>query len=120
MLFRSATSLRRSCRGHFPDGATVNNSCLQVTGVIGSCNTALAAGTSVATHPTLNLACNANLALVQASNANYGNKTRADTCPACSGDFNGTDGHIDSYSANQACTAHDVGDLGNYWTVQTR
>jgi len=116
----AATSLRRSCRGHFPPGATLSNSYLQVPSVTGSCNSVLTAGTSVATHPTLGLACGAGLAVVQSNNTNQGNKSRADTCPACNGGFNGTDGHIDSYTADQACTAHDVGDLGNFWTVQTR
>ena len=116
----AATNLRRACRGHFPAGATLGNSYLQVASVIGSCNTTLVANNSVASHGTLGLACNSPLTLVQTSNANFGGRTRADTCPACDGGFNGTDGHIDSYTDNEACTAHDVGDLGNYWTVKAR
>ena len=115
----AATSLRRSCRGHFPPGATLANSLLQVNAVIGSCNTALVAGSSVATHASLGLACGDGLELVQTNNANLAAKERDDTCPACSGGFQGADGHIDSYSANQACSGHGVGDLGRFWTVQT-
>lgn len=116
----AATSLRRSCRGHFPDGATLNTSYLQVSSVTGSCNTTLVADSSVATHPTQRLACGANLKLVRPDNSNRADRTRADTCPACNTGFGGGDGHIDSFTASQACTAHDVGDLGQFWTVQIR
>ena len=114
-----ATRMSRACRSHFPADATLANTMLQVASVTGSCNTVLVAGTSVATSDTSALACRTTLGLVRASNVNFGSKTKADRCPACEGEFGGTDGHIDSYTASVACSGHAVGDLGNFWTVKT-
>jgi hypothetical protein len=116
----AATRLGTACAGQFPVGAMVSNSFLQVASVTGSCNVNLTPDLSVATHRSLSLACSSNLQLVRSDNANQGPRTRHDTCPACNSGFNGTDGHIDSFTASQSCSANQVGDLGNFWTVQVR
>lgn len=121
----AATALRRYCAGQFPPGANNDNTFLQVDSVTGTCNTAVTADSSVAVYPSpyrnaqAPLRCADKLQLVDSSNANFATRTVDDYCPACAGDFGGTDGHIDSYTDNQACTAHDVNDLGNFWTVRT-
>ena len=112
-----ATGVRRYCKGKFPQGATLDNTFVQVSSVTGSCNRNLVAGTSAA---TAGGSCSAvDLLVNRSDNKNFGSKNSDDTCPACSGDFRGTDGHIDSFSSNQSCSAHDAADLGNYWTLQT-
>ncbi len=113
----NATGVRRYCKGKFPAGATLDNTFVQVSSVTGSCNRTLVAGSTTATAGGL---CGVVEALVSnPGNANAGSKTSQDTCPACSGDFRGADGHIDSFSSNTSCSAHDAADLGNFWTLQT-
>lgn len=99
-----------ACPQPWPEGATTSNSYVQVSSVTGKCNTPLVAGTSVATQP---VNCGEELLLVDSANANYGNKTGADRCPACSRT------HIDSYADTQTCGGHDNVDLGNFWTLRT-
>jgi hypothetical protein len=62
-------------------------------------------------------ACGDDILLVTSGNANQAEKSIADSCPACSGGFNGTSGHMDDYSSSQACSANSLGDYGNYWTA---
>lgn len=102
--------------------STQRNTFLVVPNVTGSCNTRMQAGTSVAIFPNPRTAestdnqCNARRDLVDGSNNIFSNKLVADYCPACSGGFGGTAGHIDSYSSSAACSGGAVGDLGNFWT----
>ena len=119
----AATAFRRYCRGQFPRGANNGNTFLQVDSITGSCGTTVSEG-SVAVFPnptaaTSPLRCGDDLQLVSPDNSNFAERQVDDTCPACSGGFQGTDGHVDSYSSSQACTGHDVGDLGNCWTART-
>jgi hypothetical protein len=114
-----ATAMRRRCQGSFPAGATTGNSYLQVPSVVGACNRTLTAGSSVAFHPSSGLRCRDPLLLVANDNTNFGNREAIDGCPACNTGFNGTEGHIDNYTDNDACTGNAVGDLGNYWTYRT-
>jgi hypothetical protein len=111
-----------SC-SNYPSGANSQNSFLTVSSITGACNTTMAGGVSVATYPSPNVGnpygCGDNILLVTSSNANEAVKDAADYCPACSGGFNGTNGHIDDYSSSQACSGGAVGDLGNYWTADT-
>lgn len=109
----AATSLKKSCAGKFPDGANIGNSVVQVPSVTGACNKTLVANSSIAMYSDAAWKCNNKYMLVKPSNVNQGARTNADKCPGCS------DGHIDNYSEAQACSAHDVGDLGNFWTVKT-
>lgn len=99
-----------ACPLPWPADATTDNSYVQVSSVTGKCNKPLVAGTSVATLP---VDCGEELLLVDSGNANYGNKTGADRCPACSRT------HIDSYANTQTCGGHDNVDLGNFWTLRT-
>lgn len=92
----------------------------------GSCGNALTAGISVATYPNPAsvgnpYGCGDDLLLVNSSNANQAAKPNGvqDYCPVCNSQFNGANGHIDNYSANQACSGGAVGDLGNFWTADT-
>lgn len=119
----AASTLSKSCRNKFPAGATVGNSFVQVPSVTGACNTVLVSGSSTAVYPTpiasrSPLTCGAGTLLVDSQNNSYGNKSVADRCPACAGDFRNTEGHIDSYTSNPACGAHDIPDLGDYWTLK--
>jgi len=103
----------------WPTGATKQNTFLKASVVAGSCNSELTGGQSVATadNPATNGTCGKGLGLVNTSNVTVYNKTIQDWCPGCSTGFNGTRGHIDSYSSVTACTPSGVGDLGNFWTV---
>jgi hypothetical protein len=111
-----------SC-SNYPSGANSQNSFLAVSSITGACNTTLVGGTSVATYPSPSVGnpygCGDNILLVTSSNTNEAVKDAADYCPACSGGFNGTNGHIDDYSSSQACSGSGVGDLGNFWTADT-
>lgn len=111
-----------SC-SNYPPGANAQNSFLSVSNITGACNTTLQGGVSVATYPSPNVGnpygCGDNILLVTSSNSNQAIKDAADYCPACSSGFNGTNGHIDDFSSNQACTGNGVGDYGNYWTADT-
>lgn len=113
----AATRLGRACMGSFPPGAEVNNSYLQVPDVRGSCNVPLVADTSLAVARGAPIACRRELQLVTGANANFGQRIRHDLCPACAGDFAGTDGHIDHFSGAEACSSNAVGDLGNFWST---
>lgn len=117
----AATSMRNgTCSQNFPPGSTLEQLFLPVDSVTGSCNIALAANRSLAVYKKLGLKCNADVMLVNnANNTNFGARTREDTCPACNEGFNGTEGHIDHFTDTAACSGNTVGDLGNYWTVQT-
>jgi len=117
-----------TCSGRYPNGANTTNSFLMVSTITGSCGTAVSSGYSgtVAVSPNPAVAggpyvCGDNILEVTSSNSNQGLKTSNDYCPACgnSTTFNGTNGHIDDYSSSQACSAHTVGDLGNFWTADT-
>ncbi len=111
-----------SC-SNYPSGANSQNSFLTVSSITGACNTTLTGGISVATYPSPNTgnpySCGDNILLVTSSNVNEAIKDAADYCPACSGGYNGTNGHIDDYSSSQACSGSGVGDLGNFWTADT-
>ena len=112
--------MQRSCAGRFPPGATPRNSFVVVPSVTGACNNVLTANLSVAVDPDSGIACRTPLQLVTTTTgANFGTRRRDDLCDACA-DHPGTDAHIDNYTSSPACTGHDVGDLGNYWTMRTR
>lgn len=107
----------------YPTGSNDSNTFLQVSSVTGSCNRILDT-TSVATNPNpvtdvTTFGCGDNLSLISSGNAQQAMKYPEDYCPACNAGFNGTNGHIDNYSTNQACTGKAVGDYGNYWTADT-
>lgn len=113
-----------TCSGKYPNGATTQNSFLQVATITGSCGTPVIGGGSVATNPNPAIVgglyvCQDNILLVTSQNVNQAIKHVADFCPACSGQFNGTLGHIDDYSSSASCSAHSVGDYGNFWTADT-
>lgn len=112
----------KSCT-NYPQGANSQNSFLTVSSITGACNTTMVGGVSVATYPSPNVGnpygCGDDILLVTSSNTNEAVKNAADYCPACSGGFNGTNGHIDDYSSSQACSGNAVGDLGNFWTADT-
>jgi hypothetical protein len=114
----------KTCSGKYPSGANTQNSFLEVANIAGSCGTPVVGGTSVATYPNPAVAggpfvCQDNVLLVTSANANQAIKQVADYCPACSGQFNGTNGHIDDYTSSSSCSAHSVGDYGNFWTADT-
>ena len=113
-----ATALGRYCLRRFPPDANLDNTFVQVSSVTGSCLSTLVPGTSVA---TADGSCNAQELLVDnLTNAIYGSRRSADTCPACRlPNPPGIDGHIDNFTSSQSCSAHAVGDLGNFWTLQT-
>jgi hypothetical protein len=112
-----------SCAGHYPPGANSSNSLRPVSSITGSCNTVLVGGDAVATNPNpvliTSYKCGDNILLVTAGNGNQALKHALDYCPACNTGYNGTNGHIDDYSSTQACSAHQVGDYGNFWTADT-
>jgi len=128
-----ATSLKnpQTCKGKYPTGATLQNTYLQVPTVTGACNQPLIPNSSVATfkgsrnQPPTDpnyklLRCGSGLQLVNIDyDTNFGADLVEDSCPACNANYNGTQGHIDSYSSNIACSSNSVGDLGNFWTYQT-
>lgn len=113
-----------SCRNNYPQGANSSNSLRPVSSITGSCNVTLIAGDSVATNPNpfliTSYKCADDILLVTSGNGTQAIKHAEDNCPACSTGFNGTNGHIDDFSSSQACTAHGVGDYGNFWTADTR
>jgi hypothetical protein len=108
-----------------PVGATGGITFYEVPTVTGSCNTTMVPGSSVATFPNPATAggndaqCGDSILLVKRPDVVEAIKSVDDYCPACSGDFRGTNGHIDNYVASQACKAHAVRDLGNFWTTDT-
>jgi hypothetical protein len=107
----------------YPAGADDSNTFLQVTSITGSCNKTLDTS-SVATYPNpvtdvTTFGCGDNLALITSANAQQARKYPEDYCPSCNSGFNNTNGHIDNYSTNQACSSHAVGNYGNYWTADT-
>lgn len=113
-----------TCSGKYPNGATTQNSFLKVASITGSCGTTVVGGTSVATYPNPAVAggpyvCQDGILLVTSQNTNQAEKSFADYCPACSSGFNGTNGHIDDYTSAAACSAHSIGDYGNFWTADT-
>jgi hypothetical protein len=112
----AATSLKKSCKGKFPDGADQNNSFVQVSSVTGACNKVLVPNDSIAMNPyNPTWKCGNKFLLVTTpGDANKGTRTNQDKCPAC------TDDHIDNYTDVEKCSAHEVGDLGKFWTVQTK
>jgi hypothetical protein len=117
------------CKGQFPKGADRANSFLTVSDITGSCNKVLNGGVEVAVYPNPAYLkkgpppylCKDGFLLVDPhTKKNFpDSKTVLDYCPACSAGFNGTDGHVDNYTSTQACSAHNVGDLGNYWEADT-
>ena len=114
------------CSSSRPQGSTDQNSFELVSAITGSCGTAVSAGVNgtVAVYPNPAVAggpyvCGDNTLEVTSANTNNGLKTVADFCPGCNTGFLGTLGHIDDYSSSQACSAHAVGDLGNFWTADT-
>ena len=116
------------CTGKFPNGATRTNSFLTVSEITGSCNKLLTGGQDDAIYPnpasTKNgpppYPCGDDLRYVALfSDQNTYLKKVEDYCPACSGGFNRTQGHVDNYTSNQACSAHSVGDLGDFWEADT-
>lgn len=110
-----ATSVKKRCKGKFPDGANESNSYVQVSSVTGSCNKILQANKTIAMNPyNPTFKCGNRFLLVSTSgDVNKGTRTNQDSCPGC------TDDHIDNYTDVEHCTSHDVGDLGVFWTVQT-
>jgi hypothetical protein len=67
------------------------------------------------------LQCTDGLQLVQTSPNPFGSRVVSDLCPACSGDFGGTYGHIDNFTANPACVGHGaIGDLGKFYTSDVK
>ena len=68
------------------------------------------------------LACSDQVLMVDSANASKAIKTVQDNCPACSGDFRGTQGHIDTYTNSHACLAHDpsIQDQGNFTAIRLR
>jgi hypothetical protein len=124
-----STNAGKLCKGKLPAEASSLNTFVKVSTVTGSCNTAITANHSVATFPNPNgkeganpiLICKDSLNLDQSDNTTAFMRGVADKCPGCSEDFNGTNGHIDSYTDNQACDAHGaIRDLGNFYTSTTR
>jgi len=110
-------------------GATENNTFVQVSSVTGSCNTALTPGTSVAVSPdptsapSDQLQCSDNVLLVDSSDNTNSIMVVGDTCPACSGGFNGQNGHIDVFSSLPTCQGSGDGavvDYGNFTAIRTR
>lgn len=116
-----------SCAGaKKPAGATASNTFVQVSTITGDCNSQLVPDVSVATYPDPNTSsppnsvCGDSILLVQSSQTNLAVKSVADLCPACSGDFRGTNGHIDDFSSIPSCNPLKIPDLGNFWTADTQ
>ena len=105
----------------FPAGATKANSLLYVSAVTGACNQTLTGGSSTARYPNpaVNGSCEDTFAAINAADTSTLSMSTDDYCPACSGDFRGTNGHIDAYSSAQACVPGALADLGNFWTLDT-
>jgi hypothetical protein len=112
-----------SCSSHYPQGAKSSNSLRPVTSITGSCNIVLTGGDAVATNPNPKIGtiygCGDNILLVTSGNTNQALKHAYDYCPACNAGFNGTNGHVDDFSSSQVCSAHSLGDYGNFWTADT-
>ena len=128
----------QKCAGKYPTGAIGHgtfdgNTFVKVSSLTGSCNTALVGNRSVAIpvvkgsdkkfHPSslsgvVPLSCGQNLNLDSGNYSTAYTRVAADLCPICSNPstFNGADGHIDSFSANQSCTGKIVGNLGSFYT----
>ncbi len=101
------------------------NTFVQIPSVTGACNKSLYAGQSVATNPSPKSGlpdwnCSDKILLVNpADDRNDSVKSVQDACPLCSGGFNGTNGHIDSYSDASVCTP-PFSDYGNFFTIRLR
>jgi hypothetical protein len=101
------------------------NTFVKVPSATGSCNKTLASGSSIATSPNPNPAnstwtCSDKVLLVNSSDATDSIKAVQDYCPACSGDFRGQRGHVDTFISNQSCSAHDFNDYGNFTAIRLR
>lgn len=105
-------------------GSNVNNT-------VGSCNSNLSPGTSLATNPNpspSNTAwtCNDNVLLVNTGNDQTDSvKVVQDYCPACSSGFGppswgNTVAHIDTFSSYTSCSSHSASDYGNFTAIRLR
>ena len=107
-----------------PPGGTSSTTFYEVPSITGSCNTTPSGGGSIATFPFPSPSsfwnCSDQVLLVNGSNQNDSVKTVQDACPACSGGFGQTNGHIDTYSSSMACGAHSLGDYGNFYGIRLR
>jgi hypothetical protein len=117
-FIKTAVTNKSKCSGSYPSGATTGNAFFIVNTITGSCNTQLIDDSSQAAYPnpkltsTISPKCGDNTLLVESNNSNLALKWIGDYCPACS------DGHhIDNFTDNLACSAHDTLDLGNFWTA---
>ena len=122
-----ATWLAKFCS--LPPGATNGkngNTFVRVSSVTGSCKSVLSAGVSLATSPNPNPTnatwkCSDGVLLVNSgSDQTDSIKMVQDNCPACSGDYRGQDGHIDTFSSYKSCGGHDAADYGNFTTIRLR
>jgi hypothetical protein len=115
----------RQCE--LPSGAIPNgsNTFVQVNSVTGSCNSTLYSGSSLATSPsptsrsTFN--CADQVLLMSTGGQAQSIRSVQDSCAACSGQFNGANGHIDAFNTtSQSCNPHSFPDLGNYFAIRLR
>jgi hypothetical protein len=110
----------------YPQGGNSGNTFYQGPSIVGSCNTPLVGGASLATYPTPRTAnqtawkCGDSVVLFTSSDQTDSTKTVQDGCPACSGQFQGAKAHIDSYSASQACNVPAFGDSGVFNAIRLR
>ncbi|MBI5591565.1 MAG: hypothetical protein HY881_13890 [Deltaproteobacteria bacterium] len=116
-IIKSAVTNKKKCSDGYPQGASTTNSFFMVDIVTGCCNTQLTES-SQAGYPnpkltsTVTPKCGDRTLLIESDNSNRAEKSIADYCPDC------RDGHhIDNYTYNQACSAHQVGSLGDFWTA---
>jgi hypothetical protein len=110
------------CAGHYPTGATANNSFYVIAAVTGACGHVLD-DNSVATNPNPQTIgsqwnCGDNLLVVNSSNSNVGIYDVQDGCPACStyDPGYGYVAHVDHYNTSDACT---LGSLPGNWSADT-
>ncbi|HEX5684521.1 MAG TPA: hypothetical protein VFY73_10865 [Ideonella sp.] len=111
----TATNVATACAAQMPPDVPLQDIYVQVSSVTGACKTELKGGVSVA---TFEKNCKATETLVKSTNKLFQKRDVDDKCPACDGDFRGTEGHIDAFTNINACDPHQMVDLGNYWTLQ--
>ena len=105
-------------------GSTSTNLFYVFPAVFGACNTGLFNG-SLATFPSplaasTQWSCKDQVLIVKQDGTNDFTGKVQDACPACSGDFRGTNGHIDMYRTAASRNPGTIGDYGNRTAIRLR
>jgi len=112
---------------YLPSGASANgtNTFVKINSVMGSCHKTLFPDVTVAVSPnhtfaSSRLKCADQVLLLNSSGQADSIKIVLDDCPGCSSQFNGTNGHIDSFVGSPTCDPSTLPDYGIFFTIRLR